>query len=116
MPGHPNPKETGPMAISMIVELRAKPGRRAELNSRLETVIATQGRDQHGFLGQHTPRGARRRRHARRDRRLGVGRGTEDAHAACRGHRRVRTRARAVGRALQGHGDRAIALTEPVAP
>ncbi len=39
------------MAISMIVELRAKPGRRAALNGRLESVIATQGPDQLGFLG-----------------------------------------------------------------
>ena len=39
------------MAIRVIVELQAKPGRRAELTSLLETMTATQGSGQHGFLG-----------------------------------------------------------------
>ena len=39
------------MAIKVIVELRAKPGRRDELKRVLESLIATQGPDQHGFLG-----------------------------------------------------------------
>jgi quinol monooxygenase YgiN len=37
--------------IKVIVELQAKPGRRAELKSLLESVIATQRPGQHGFLG-----------------------------------------------------------------
>lgn len=39
------------MPIKVIVELRAKPGRRTELKSVLESMIATQGPRQHGFLG-----------------------------------------------------------------
>ena len=39
------------MPIKVIVELRAKPGRRTELKSVLESMIATQGPGQHGFLG-----------------------------------------------------------------
>ena len=115
MPGHPNPKETAPMAISMIVELRAKPGRRAELNSRLETVIATQGRDLHGFL-------ASTRHEVLDDDDMLVEIADWESAEARRCTRSMprpspRTHpARAVVRALQGHGDWAIALTEPVAP
>ena len=39
------------MAITVIVELHAKPGRRDELKDVLESLIATQGPDQNGFLG-----------------------------------------------------------------
>ncbi|HEX8106772.1 MAG TPA: antibiotic biosynthesis monooxygenase family protein [Kofleriaceae bacterium] len=39
------------MPVKVIIELQAKPGRRAELTSLLETMIATQGSGQHGFLG-----------------------------------------------------------------
>jgi quinol monooxygenase YgiN len=39
------------MAITVIVELHAKPGRRDELKGVLESLIATQGPDQDGFLG-----------------------------------------------------------------
>jgi quinol monooxygenase YgiN len=39
------------MAIKVIVELHAKPGRRAELTSLLENMITSQGPGQHGFLG-----------------------------------------------------------------
>jgi quinol monooxygenase YgiN len=39
------------MAIKVIVELRAKPGRRDELKSVLESLIATHGSGQGGFLG-----------------------------------------------------------------
>ena len=39
------------MAIKVIVELQAKPGRRDELSSLLEHMIATEGPSQHGFLG-----------------------------------------------------------------
>jgi quinol monooxygenase YgiN len=39
------------MAIKVIVELKAKPGRRDELKRLLESLIATQGQDQQGFLG-----------------------------------------------------------------
>ena len=39
------------MAITVIVELRAKPGRRDELKGVLESLIATQGPGQDGFLG-----------------------------------------------------------------
>jgi quinol monooxygenase YgiN len=39
------------MAIKVIVELQAKPGRRDELNRVLESLIATQGPGQDGFLG-----------------------------------------------------------------
>ena len=39
------------MAIKVIVELRARPGRRDELQSLLENMIAAQGSNQHGFLG-----------------------------------------------------------------
>ena len=39
------------VAIKVIVELQAKPGRRDELSSLLERIIATEGPSQHGFLG-----------------------------------------------------------------
>jgi quinol monooxygenase YgiN len=38
------------MAIKVIVELQAKPGKRAELNSLLESVAAKYGPGQPGFL------------------------------------------------------------------
>jgi quinol monooxygenase YgiN len=38
------------MAIKVIVELQAKPGRRDELKHVLESLIATQGPGQDGFL------------------------------------------------------------------
>ena len=39
------------MAIKVIVELQAKPGRRAELEDLLESVVASQGPGQRGFVG-----------------------------------------------------------------
>ncbi|HLO29041.1 MAG TPA: antibiotic biosynthesis monooxygenase family protein [Anaerolineales bacterium] len=39
------------MAIKVIVELQAKPGRRAELKNLLESVSAKLGPDEPGFLG-----------------------------------------------------------------
>ena len=39
------------MAIKVIVELRAKPGRRAELKSLLQSVEAKHGPGEPGFLG-----------------------------------------------------------------
>jgi quinol monooxygenase YgiN len=39
------------VAIKVIVELRAKPGRRDDLKRLLEGLIATQGQGQGGFLG-----------------------------------------------------------------
>ena len=39
------------MAIKVIVELQAKPGKRAELKSLLESIVAQQGPGQSGFLG-----------------------------------------------------------------
>jgi quinol monooxygenase YgiN len=39
------------VAIKVIVELQAKPGRRDELRALVESIIATQGPTQHGFLG-----------------------------------------------------------------
>jgi quinol monooxygenase YgiN len=39
------------VAIRVIVELQAKPGRRDELIGLLERIIATEGPNQQGFLG-----------------------------------------------------------------
>jgi quinol monooxygenase YgiN len=39
------------LAIKVVVELQAKPGRRDELKRVLESLIATQGPGQDGFLG-----------------------------------------------------------------
>ena len=39
------------MTIRVIVELQATPGRRDELRRLLDTMIATQGSSQRGFLG-----------------------------------------------------------------
>lgn len=39
------------MAIKVIVELQAKPGKRNELKSLLENMVANQGPSQPGFLG-----------------------------------------------------------------
>ena len=38
------------MAIKVIVELQAKPGRRAELSGLLAGMVANQGSSQRGFL------------------------------------------------------------------
>jgi quinol monooxygenase YgiN len=38
-------------SIKVIVELQAKPGKRAELKSLLESVVAKYGQSQSGFLG-----------------------------------------------------------------
>jgi len=40
-----------PAAITVIVELRAKPGRRDELEALLESIVASEGPSQRGFLG-----------------------------------------------------------------
>jgi quinol monooxygenase YgiN len=39
------------VAIKVIVELEAKPGKRAELKSLMESIVAQQGPSQRGFLG-----------------------------------------------------------------
>ena len=39
------------MTISVIVELHAKPGRRADLSDFLETMVTEQGPSESGFLG-----------------------------------------------------------------
>ena len=39
------------MAIKVIVELQAKPGRRDELKSLLESMVVNHGPTQRGFLG-----------------------------------------------------------------
>ena len=39
------------MAIKVIVELQAKPGKRTELNNLLESVAAKLGSSEPGFLG-----------------------------------------------------------------
>lgn len=39
------------MAIKVIVELQAKPGRRDELKGLLESMVANDGPSQTGFLG-----------------------------------------------------------------
>jgi quinol monooxygenase YgiN len=39
------------MAIKVIVELQAKPGKRAELKNLLKNVAVTLGPDEPGFLG-----------------------------------------------------------------
>ena len=38
------------MAIKVIVELQAKPGRRAELSSLLDGMVANDGPSQRGFV------------------------------------------------------------------
>lgn len=39
------------MAIKVIVELQAKPGRRTELKSLMENIVTKYGSGQRGFLG-----------------------------------------------------------------
>ena len=39
------------MAIEVVLEFRAKPGRRRELEELLERIVAVQGPDVSGFLG-----------------------------------------------------------------
>jgi len=39
------------VAIKVIVELQAKPGKRTELKSLLESIVANHGPGQRGFLG-----------------------------------------------------------------
>jgi quinol monooxygenase YgiN len=44
-------ERNGGVAIKVIVELQAKPGKRAELKSLIESIVAEHGSSQHGFLG-----------------------------------------------------------------
>ena len=39
------------MAIKVIVEFQAKPGKKADLKSLIESIVADQGPGQSGFLG-----------------------------------------------------------------
>ena len=39
------------MAVKVIVELQAKPGRRTELAALLDSIVAREGPTQRGFLG-----------------------------------------------------------------
>ena len=39
------------MAIKVIVELQAKPGKRAELKNLIESIVTKHGSGQRGFLG-----------------------------------------------------------------
>jgi quinol monooxygenase YgiN len=39
------------LTIKVIVELQAKPGKRAELKNLIESIVASQGPAQRGFLG-----------------------------------------------------------------
>ena len=39
------------MAIKVIVELKASPGRRDELRDLMDGIVATHGTEQRGFLG-----------------------------------------------------------------
>ncbi|WP_448005319.1 putative quinol monooxygenase [Agromyces bauzanensis] len=39
------------MAIKVIIEMEARPGRRDELKRLLDDLVATQGRGRRGFLG-----------------------------------------------------------------
>lgn len=39
------------MSVKVIVELRAKSGRRAELQSLMQSIVAKHGSGQRGFLG-----------------------------------------------------------------
>ncbi len=50
-PGEALAREEVRVAIKVIVELQAKPGRRAELISLMEKIVADQGPSQTGFLG-----------------------------------------------------------------
>jgi quinol monooxygenase YgiN len=44
-------KREDKVAIKAIVELQAKPGKRDELKSLIESIVAKQGPSQRGFLG-----------------------------------------------------------------
>ena len=39
------------MAIKVIVELQAKPGKRSQLKTLIESIVAEHGAGLHGFLG-----------------------------------------------------------------
>ena len=39
------------MAVKVIIELQAKPGRRTELAALLDSIVAREGPTQRGFLG-----------------------------------------------------------------
>jgi quinol monooxygenase YgiN len=108
------------VAIKVIVELQAKPGRRDELKSLLESMIASHGPSQRGFLGStryevlenpdvlieiadwesaearvaHMQESAETR-----------------AYAGQCNHRRLRASAGDAGRAIEGNGRQAAALT-----
>ena len=48
---HPGTTGEDHVAIRVIVELQAKPGRRDELRSTIESVVATHGPSMRGYLG-----------------------------------------------------------------
>ncbi len=99
------------MAIKVIVELQAKPGKRAELKSLLESIVAEQGAGQSGFLGST--------RYAVLDNPDMLveiadwesARGAGGAYAGGCRHRRLRTCVRVVSRPIQSYGHQAAALT-----
>ena len=53
IPSYRRPTRQGgdPVAIRVIVELQAKPGKRADLKSLVEDIVARHGPSQRGFLG-----------------------------------------------------------------
>ena len=99
------------MAIKVIVELQAKPGKRAELKSLLESIVAQQGPGQSGFLGS-----TRYEVLDNPDILVEIAdwesaEARAGAHAGGCGHRRLRTSVRVVSRAIQSYGHQAAALT-----
>ena len=103
------------MAIKVIVELQAKPGRRDDLKRALEGLIATQGPGQDGFLGS-TRYGVPDNPDVLVEIADWESAEARRARAGSRGSRRVRTAARAahavedVERWLKGRAERAASL------
>ena len=97
-------------AIKVIVELQAKPGKRAELKSLLESIVAQQGPNQHGFLGS-----TRYEVPENPDMLVEIAdwesaEGADGAHAGGCGCRRLHAADGAAGRAVQSYGHQAAAL------
>ena len=91
------------MAIKVIVELQAKPGRRNELQSLIENLVAKHGPDQRGFLGSTRYEVLDNPDMLVEIAEWEVGRSAGGAHAGKCGHRRLRPSGGDVGRTLQGH-------------
>ena len=98
------------MAIKVIVELQAKPGKRAELISLLESIVAEQGPNQRGFLGSTRYEVLENPDMLVEIADWELAEGAGGAYAGGCGYRRLCTSVGVVSRAIQSYGHQAAVL------